>query len=302
MANDLTTLPAAGTMAAPDGLTPQPLAGLGKLAAALAEAQKRCKPVEHDRRNEHHRYDYTSSEAIIEAARQALADTGLALLTNSPRLTTVGSGANTQFILTRNVGLLHTSGESCLFDPIEWPVIPGNGRPLDKAFAGAITSSLGYFLRDLLLMARVAEGDDIAGRDDRDAPAPKKPQAKPAPAAAQKTSPRPPTPEQKPPTRPTLAPDQLARLRDEMAIHEWRDDQICAFVGVPKLEAIPADLFGVVLGAVVTNTPFQKVLSCQTGAATLMDFGCEPIALALRRLKATKKQLDAARTAEPARA
>lgn len=298
MANDLTTLPAAGTMAAPDGLTPQPLAGLGKLAAALAEAQKRCKPVEHDRRNEHHRYDYTSSEAIIEAARQALADTGLALLTNSPRLTTVGSGASTQFILTRNVGLLHTSGESCLFDPIEWPVIPGNGRPLDKAFAGAITSSLGYFLRDLLLMARVAEGDDISARDDRDHQQKgKPPAAKPAPAAAQRTAPAPVAPA----ARPVFTAAQLKGLRSFLDEHAWDAAKLLPYVGVNRLEDVPADLLAVVCLAVETGTDFLKVLNVQPGAAVLTDLDAAGIGTAIKRLRATKKQLAAARAAEPAK-
>jgi hypothetical protein len=45
-----------------------------------------------------------------------------------------------------------------------WPVTLERGRPLDKAVAIASTSSLGYLLRDLLLMARVDPGDEAAAR------------------------------------------------------------------------------------------------------------------------------------------
>jgi hypothetical protein len=51
---------------------------------------------------------------------------------------------------------------------LDWPIIPEKGRPWDKAHAGALTSSLAYFLRDLLLMPRVEEGTDMdSGERDR---------------------------------------------------------------------------------------------------------------------------------------
>jgi len=50
-----------------------------------------------------------------------------------------------------------------------WPVVPDRGRPPDKALASALTTSLAYLLRDLLLMPRVDPADDLAGREDRPA-------------------------------------------------------------------------------------------------------------------------------------
>lgn len=174
---------------------PQPATPLkvGAIAKALATAQQKCKPVEKDARNTFHKYSYASAEAILAAAQQALAASDLAVVCSSPRLTTIGSGSTTCHALVRNVTLIHSSGEYLPLDPLEWPVIPDKGRPLDKAFASAITSSLAYLLRDLLLMPRVDPEDEIAGRDDREqpqaAPAPQKPApAKPAPAAAPKLS------------------------------------------------------------------------------------------------------------------
>lgn len=136
---------------------------ISNLCAALAAAQKKCRAVAHDAKNEFHRYRYTSSEAIIEEAKQAFADTGLALLPLGPQLTKFGE----QLTLTRSLLLMHTSGETIPLVIEHWPVIPDKGRPLDKAFASAITTSLAYFLRDLLQMPRCDPEDDISGREDR---------------------------------------------------------------------------------------------------------------------------------------
>ena len=66
---------------------------------------------------------------------------------------------------------------------LDWPIIPEKGRPWDKAHAGALTSSLAYFLRDLLLMPRVEEGTDMdSGDRDR-----KRQQNTTAPAKTQPT-------------------------------------------------------------------------------------------------------------------
>jgi len=56
------------------------------------------------------------------------------------------------------------------------PAIEEKGRPRDKAVATALTYSLGYFLRGLLLLPRVDEATDVDRRDDtkhdpRDRPA-----------------------------------------------------------------------------------------------------------------------------------
>lgn len=48
--------------------------------------------------------------------------------------------------------------------------MPEKGRPLDKAFATALTTALKYWLRDLLLLPRVVADDDMDTRDDRESP------------------------------------------------------------------------------------------------------------------------------------
>jgi hypothetical protein len=63
--------------------TPSLAAQLGsrpKLASALVRAILACKAVEHDAKNQHHQYAYTSSEAILGEARAALAGAGLAVI------------------------------------------------------------------------------------------------------------------------------------------------------------------------------------------------------------------------------
>jgi hypothetical protein len=132
------------------------------LAKALALAQTRCKAVPHDKKNEYHGYRYTSAEAILIEAKEALTAAGLALVPIGQDLVTGEGHAEVR----RTFLLMHLSGQSV---PItaSWPVVPDRGRPLDKAFAGAVTTSLAYLLRDLLVMPRVDEADDLAARQDR---------------------------------------------------------------------------------------------------------------------------------------
>jgi hypothetical protein len=59
-------------------------------------------------------------------------------------------------------------------------VVPERGRPLDKAFAVALTTSLSYLLRDLLQMPRGDEADMNARNDlPQEQHRPAKPQAEP---------------------------------------------------------------------------------------------------------------------------
>ena len=134
-----------------------------KLDAAIVAAQARAVTVKKDATNSFQRYDYASAEAIIRAGVDALSSEGVAVVPGSMELQ---DGA----ILRREWLMIHKSGEtrSAVQD---WPVVPGKGRPLDKAYAGALTSSFAYFLRDLLCMDRVAPGDDDLHREDTPEPA-----------------------------------------------------------------------------------------------------------------------------------
>lgn len=153
-----------------------PLASRPKLASALVQAVLDCQAVPHDARNQHHGYDYTSAEAILEAGRGALAKNGLCLVPVEQTVNGHEREGPDRFELVQTRLLLHVSGE-CVTCRSAWPIMPGPGRPLDKATAAADTLSLAYFLRDLLQMPRVEPGADVAARND----APPAPARKEAP-------------------------------------------------------------------------------------------------------------------------
>lgn len=150
------------------------------LAAALAAAQKQAKAVQQDGHNQTHGYKYASAEAIIEESRDALSAHGLSLVRVASVLhrlpepiehvATNRRGETQAFripaLYQRTDLLLHEGGESLTLQT-EWPIIPEAGRPFDKATAAADTASLGYLLRDLLLLPRVEKGTGLDD-DDRD--------------------------------------------------------------------------------------------------------------------------------------
>ena len=149
----------------------------GELVKALVQAQAIIKAIPHDARNDFHKYAYTSSEAIISECKAALTANGLSLLPTGESHTVLEGG---QVLLVRQFLLMHVSGEERALST-SWPVVPDKGRPLDKATASAVTTSLAYLLRDLLLAPRVDPTDDLAAREDRPAT------AKPRPATIGET-------------------------------------------------------------------------------------------------------------------
>ncbi len=132
------------------------------LASALLAAQRALPSVGKDAKNSFHHYAYTSAEGMIGACREALHGAGLALRRAGWKFdgTPEGGLVHSQFILTHG-----ETGEAAT-DEVTWIVVPEKGRPLDKALAGALTSSLGYYLRDLLLVPREDESE-MDRRDDR---------------------------------------------------------------------------------------------------------------------------------------
>ena len=139
------------------------------LAKALSTARDKCMTATKDSKNTFHRYSYASADEVIDVAKTALEGTGLSLVPTCPKIKVSGSGNMAFYALVRKFILIHTSGEVLPLGEIEWPVIPDKGKPLDKALAIAITSSLSYLYRDLLAMPR-GTGDGMDNRDDRGAP------------------------------------------------------------------------------------------------------------------------------------
>lgn len=148
-------------------LAPPP--GCPSLSAALALARDRCKAAAKDSKNTHHGYKYASADGVIATASEAMNGSGLALIPAAQELVVIGSGSMAVYALNRTIFLSHSSGEFLPLEVRGWPVIPDRGRPLDKAFAIALTSSLAYTLRDLLQMPRGTD-DDVVSQDDTRTP------------------------------------------------------------------------------------------------------------------------------------
>lgn len=152
---------------------------LATLYGALSRAIGRAGAVGKTAENTFHRYKYASAEGLIGEARTALAAEGLCVFPRHWRLKPHDTGEQRHgadgkalppgyFADVEVVYIVaHTDGASMECEAIT-PVICEKGRPEDKALAGALTYSLGYFLRALLLLPRVDEENDVDQRDDRD--------------------------------------------------------------------------------------------------------------------------------------
>lgn len=208
----------------------------GNLAASLSTARDRCKPAEKDARNAYHNYTYASAEEIITVANAAMDKTGLALISVNDEMKQAPSG----FVLDRTWILCHSSGEQVSLRTQGWPVIPDKGRPLDKALAAALTTSLAYRLRDLLQIPRVSPDDDIAGRDDRH----HEPEAKP----------------NGPPKEPERATaEQCSTIRALLdAVGKKEGDAVKHYGGADIVESLPKSEAGKLLSLLASKTPALK--------------------------------------------
>lgn len=130
------------------------------LFAALLEAQRAVGAVGKDSRNDFHKYRYVSAEAMIAACRSALSDGGVTVRRRSWELTPDG-----MFVVSKFEIAYALTGESTV-DTVPWAIVVEKGKPADKALASALTTSLSYWLRDLLLLPREEE-DAMDQRNDK---------------------------------------------------------------------------------------------------------------------------------------
>lgn len=131
-----------------------------EISAALTAAQANARAVSKGSENTHHGYLYASAEDVIAESKAALASAGLSF---TRRGHTLENLAQFGLVLVVRYELRHVSGESLGFDSVI-PVVPGKGRPIDKAVLAARTADLSYMLRDLLMLPRVDY--DVDGRND----------------------------------------------------------------------------------------------------------------------------------------
>lgn len=138
--------------------------GHRELVAALSRAVLASKRIDNDAYNDHHKFPYTSADAVLEEARRALAEQGLVVVSDWAPGDQHSEDERTIHI-TRT--LYHEGGGSVRTEQT-WSVILQKGRPWDRALAGALTASLAYYLRDLLMLPRGASTDAPEARNDTD--------------------------------------------------------------------------------------------------------------------------------------
>lgn len=129
----------------------------------LRLAQQSIAGIVKDGHNSFAKYDYVSAEALIRDSRSALHSAGLVLVPAALRI--VGEGEERRLDASWEV---RDEEGAAVAVGCAWPVVIEKGRPLDKAIAVARTASLGYLLRDLLLLPRVAHEDELdwSGHDE----------------------------------------------------------------------------------------------------------------------------------------
>lgn len=115
------------------------------------------------------RYAYTSAEDMIGACREALLAAGLALV----RTWDINYIADRGAFVISDFLLCWDGGSHEIGVRVPFPIVGQNGKGDDKALATALTSGLGYFLRDLLLVpkeddaAQTVRSPEMDARDDR---------------------------------------------------------------------------------------------------------------------------------------
>jgi hypothetical protein len=112
-----------------------------------------------DSRNDFHKYRYTSAEGMISACRAALAVGGLTVRRRHWEVSADGLWLLSKFEVAYSI-----TGESQV-DSVSWAIVSEAKKPADKALASALTTSLSYWLRDLLLLPREDE-DSMDKRND----------------------------------------------------------------------------------------------------------------------------------------
>ena len=131
---------------------------IGKIAAALAKAQKAIKGAAKDSRNPHYASRYADLESITDACREPLADNGIAVV-QSPSTPDAGLfGMTTMFLHAE-------SGEWILSD-----VLTVQAKDAGPQAAGSCTTYLRRY--QLAAMAGVAPADDDAEAAEGRVPSP----------------------------------------------------------------------------------------------------------------------------------
>jgi hypothetical protein len=127
---------------------------------SMIKAQSSIKDIPKDAYNEYHDYMYTSAEQMLSTSRDALHKVGISVHLSNCNLEWDNGVWIAKLVFERiHNGTAH-------IDQFDYPVVEGKGRPIDKAYAGAVTTGMSYYLRGLLLLPRVDA--EVDTRDDSD--------------------------------------------------------------------------------------------------------------------------------------
>ena len=132
------------------------------LNAAILKAQRAAKAIAKGSTNEYAKYDYASADSIVEECRGPLAEAGLTVYRAAWEM----NRKDDQWFVVSYFIVSHAESGESTERAIHLPVVSGK-TPIDKAALGVLTTSLGYFLRDLLLLPR-ADENEIDRRNDKD--------------------------------------------------------------------------------------------------------------------------------------
>jgi len=183
------------------------------VAAGLLRARRAVRAVEKDSKNEHHGYKYASAEDVMAEGLRACNEGGISFSCISwtvvqverPRSIATESGSIETVIESvprlRCMFLVCAEDGGCFTVTSDDAVLPGKGRPEDKAEFGMLTEAYAYALRGLLGMPRVDERISVSGRDDTGAE-PARPGPRRAPPAARPLAPPAPANDAPPPAAP----------------------------------------------------------------------------------------------------
>jgi len=140
------------------------------LYAALAKAQANLKavekdgkysaPIKRDGKDTGYKvtYNYASAEAVMQAATEAMGDSGLALVCTTWALS--GKFLNASYLLT------HEGGGSMALGPFMMSIHENKMKPTDKAIATGLTYLQNYATRGIFNIPRVEPGAERDSQHD----------------------------------------------------------------------------------------------------------------------------------------
>lgn len=144
-----------------------------ELSRALLKAQRIVKAALKTGKNDHHGYRYVPAEEILLVAREAIDEAGITVIPLASDWIDghgeiVGGAAGH---LRARFCVIHADTAQAQICSMDVAVCPtrssrdGWSRPLDKAEFAAMTETLGYFFRGLLLIPR-KDAQDVSSRRD----------------------------------------------------------------------------------------------------------------------------------------